>query len=52
MALTIGYSTNITVILAQSSSAAISETGTSGLTSAESAQLMKVMTVSKFLALK
>ena len=45
-------STNITVMLAQSSSATIIETGASGLTSEESGKLMKSLTVSQFLGLR
>jgi len=48
----IEYSTNVTVILAQSSSATLIETGTSGLTSAESTQLMKTLTMAKYLGLR
>ena len=40
----IKYSTNVTVVLAQSSSATLLETGVSGLTSEESVQLMNLPT--------
>jgi len=45
-------SANVSVVVAQSSSATIIETGVSGLTSAESEQLMKTLTTGKFIALR